>query len=716
MCRLSVRAAEAQVLEGRAGVRALSAKLSLAPLNEAYLDVAGPSSIQEKRHNYALLKWRPVYETRLALRILSDSDDLPAAQRCNADVGADVRLLWTASASRGVAIVAGEKDFVRVHTDGRITLALVLRSAAWVVAAAKLDLKADVSNLSFGIRALQKLVAAGVLVQDADCTVRAGPKLLRLRQEIDEEMTAADVLSFWLDCAFVSGRFEAHCIPGCWAGVYHWMVTAWPLRLKRVRTEFGVVGRVAALDAFHALPEYYSLYHIYFQNIMFTYVKGLVLDRFFSGVYAALIVRFYDPATGALAAREYKFTRKLVEAILYGGFAERVRLSQEDPTVRALVADAMRLSLDLEAPATGLQHGNSGKPWMLTDLALLNLFSAGFLKNGRYPSTLFGGLRFVFCARNAAGAVELVLDKGRFLERNPATLFWARAARDAACASDAARDAARKYDAECHARWFSSVAAPSLDADAISRRDAAIEMERSVAAGRTTAEADRRAAGGFRQRVSRTQTVVPPPTAATLATFALPAATAPLVPGLAPPSVAAPPMPLPNPWERDEARARKAGLPPRAPPRPPGLPKPRGIRRAQAAPSAATIAARERRAAVVPPAPDSPPRFTGVSWESGLGLWRAEYNYAKPGGPTREGPRPRRHLGYYDTEQLAARARHKHICGESLQAFNLMDAWDDAAGVMVPLHKKKRPRPEPSFTVVDGSESRSGRVRKATKR
>ena len=43
--------------------------------------------------------------------------------------------------------------------------------------------------------------------------------------------------------------------------------------------------------------------------------------------------------------------------------------------------------------------------------------------------------------------------------------------------------------------------------------------------------------------------------AAALATFALPAATAPLVPGLAPPSVAAPPMPLPDLRERYDARA-----------------------------------------------------------------------------------------------------------------------------------------------------------------
>ena len=161
MCRLSaVRAAEAQLLEGRAGVRALSAKLSTAPLNEEYLDAAGPNSTQP--HDAALLRWRPVDRTRLALRILSDNNDLPAAQDYNADRGADVREFWTDSESRGVALQAGEKETKRVHTDGRIVLALVLRSAAWVVAAAKVDLKADVSNLSFGIRALHKLVAAGV--------------------------------------------------------------------------------------------------------------------------------------------------------------------------------------------------------------------------------------------------------------------------------------------------------------------------------------------------------------------------------------------------------------------------------------------------------------------------------------------------------------------------------------------------------------------------
>ena len=51
-----------------------------------------------------------------------------------------------------------------------------------------------------------------------------------------------------------------------------------------------------------------------------------------------------------------------------------------------------------------------------------------------------------------------------------------------------------------------------------------------------------------------------------------------------------------------------------------------------------------------------------------------------------------------------------------------MDVRDDATGLMVPRErkkppkKKKRPPPPEASVVVDGSESRSGRVRKATKR
>ena len=325
-------------------------------------------SLPSASSSTALLRWRPVDETRLALRILSDRNDLPAAQDYNADRGADVREFWTDSESRGVALQAGEKETKRVHTDGRIVCSLVLRSAAWVVAAAKVDLKADVSNLSFGIRALQKLVAAGVLVQDADCTVRAGPKLLRLRVEIDENMTAADVLSFWMDCAFVSGRTAAHCIPGCWAGLYHWMRTALPLDDAKVRTEFGVVDRLAALDAFHSMPEYYSKWHPYFQNIVWNDGKGDVLEDLFRGVHDEVVIRFYDPSTGGLAAPEYEFPRGLVETILYAGPTERVRLSQENPTVRAFLKDWAQLSLKLKVPATGLRYGVSGDEWMLTDL------------------------------------------------------------------------------------------------------------------------------------------------------------------------------------------------------------------------------------------------------------------------------------------------------------------------------------------------------------
>ena len=200
-------------------------------------------------------------------------------------------------------------------------------------------------------------------------------------------------------------------------------------------------------------------------------------------------------------------------------------------------------------------------------------------------------------------------------------------------------------------------------------------------------------ASGFLAGATPTQTVVPPPTAATLATFELPAATAPLVPGLAPPSVAAPPMPLPNPWERDEARARNAGLPPRAPP---------------AAPSAATILRRDRRAAVVPPEPGAPRRFVGVSWITEKGLWRASYKYAKR---TRDSEN-RRTLGHYATEERAARARHKHICDEGLEQFNTMDVLDAATDLMVP-REKKPPKKRPVAAAPTRQSSRARKVSRA---
>ena len=87
-----------------------------------------------------------------------------------------------------------------------------------------------------------------------------------------------------------------------------------------------------------------------------------------------------------------------------------------------------------------------------------------------------------------------------------------------------------------------------------------------------------------------------------------------------------------------------------------------------------------------------------------------------------------RRLGSYPTDELAARARHKHICDEGLKQFNTMDVLDDATDLMVssgkcrqkrerkkPPERKKRPPPA-TFAVVDGSTSKRGRMRMATKR
>jgi len=338
--------------------------------------------------------------------------------------------------------------------------------------------------------------------------VRAGPKLLRLRVKIDEDITAADVLSFWMDCAFVSGRTAAHCIPGCWAGLYHWMLTALPLDDAKVRTEFGVVDRLAALDAFHSMPEYYSKFHPYFQNIVWNDGKVDVLDNLLRGVHDEVVVRLYDPSTGALAPHKYEFTRELVEAIRDGGSSGRVQLSRENPTVRAFLKDWARLSLKLEVPATGLRYKDRGETWMLTEDMLRHLFSGRFEKDGAYGSTLMGGIRYALFGRDAEGVVKKVLDKGSFLERDVGARLRATAARDAACESEAARDAARRYDATC-ARWIGSPYPPPLP------DDAAIEAARRVAADRAKAEAARRSLGPRRRASRHGVEVVPPEAGAT---------------------------------------------------------------------------------------------------------------------------------------------------------------------------------------------------------
>ena len=105
-----------------------------------------------------------------------------------------------------------------------------------------------------------------------------------------------------------------------------------------------------------------------------------------------------------------------------------------------------------------------------------------------------------------------------------------------------------------------------------------------------------------------------------------------------------------------------------------------------------------------------------VNYEPGpsRGLWRALYN---------DGIGKRaKFLGYYATDEIAARTRYDHIIDKGLERFNKMDVPDDATGLMVPRErktppkKKKRPPPPEAPVVVDGSESRSVRVRKTAKR
>ena len=143
---------------------------------------------------------------------------------------------------------------------------------------------------------------------------------------------------------------------------------------------------------------------------------------------------------------------------------------------------------------------------------------------------------------------------------------------------------------------------------------------------------------------------------------------------------------------------------------------------ARAAEEQAQAAEKQARAAlprtlhgveVVPPEADATTYFVGVYWDISGRFWRAAY---KCGKKTIYVP------GTYPTNQRAARARYDCIRAEDLEQFNDMDARDDATDLMVPREKKKRPVPPERkkhgrvpFVVV-GSESRSGRVRKATKR
>ena len=110
-----VRAALARLRASRAAApKATLAHLcNLAPLDAKWLDDVGEYRAND---NY-LLRWCGDDRTRRALRILSGRDNLREAQAYNADHGATVREDWTASRSRGDAIVAGEKTFFRAPPD-----------------------------------------------------------------------------------------------------------------------------------------------------------------------------------------------------------------------------------------------------------------------------------------------------------------------------------------------------------------------------------------------------------------------------------------------------------------------------------------------------------------------------------------------------------------------------------------------------------------------
>ena len=110
-----------------------------------------------------------------------------------------------------------------------------------------------------------------------------------------------------MDCAFVSGCLCA-CIPWVLRPASTADGLALPLDDAKVRTEFGVVDRLRCVGCVPLRSRVLAL------KLAPTFpgarletrrAESSVLDNLLRGVHDEVVVRFYDPSTGALAPHKY---------------------------------------------------------------------------------------------------------------------------------------------------------------------------------------------------------------------------------------------------------------------------------------------------------------------------------------------------------------------------------------------------------------------------
>ncbi len=393
------------------------------------------------------------------------------------------------------------------------------------------------------------LVVAGILLQDPvtfevgmgpwyDEFVGLGPHPMGSASA--RHPTAADIVGFLIDCAFVTGKasIEAFNVACCWQGVWRYQEIARFLENQFIRAKYGLVTADVAFAVAHVPPPYSSPFHIHLTNLAYTHLKiKLFLDVVNNPLHPGIGIHLYDLTTGKPSPYLHRFSRADVLDVreAFWDYEELQSLSATGP-FRILVAEAGRISgVDL---LDGLRHEASHEPCVPYCTCLRDVFSGFWHGVGRYNSTLMIGAQVQYCSFDGA---EVLLDKG-VTHCDADAIAAARVARDAALtaltdanrAEIAAKDAAwsawpgpvpEEWRAAAAARKAAAAATQAAEAAAKEEADAAkvaeiraaYQREQAAAAASVAAaaaakeEADAAKLAEIRAAYQREQAAAPPP-------------------------------------------------------------------------------------------------------------------------------------------------------------------------------------------------------------
>jgi hypothetical protein len=281
------------------------------------------------------------------------------------------------------------------------------------------------------------LVLAGICVQDLatfevgmgpwyELFVALGPRPMGTYNA--RAPTAADIVGFLIDCAFVTGKasIEAFNVACCWQGVWRYQEIARFLENQFIRAKYGLVTADVAFAVAHVPPPYSSPFHIHLLNLVFTDLKEkLFLAIENNPLHPGIGIRLYDLTTGKPSTYLHRFSRADVLRVrnLSG---EPLRALSATGPFRILVAAAGRISgVDL---LDGMRHLDSHESCVPTCGMLGQVFCGYWCDVGHYGSTLMIGAQLAYYSFNGA---KCLLDKG-VTHCDADAIAAARVARDAA--------------------------------------------------------------------------------------------------------------------------------------------------------------------------------------------------------------------------------------------------------------------------------------------